>query len=237
MSGVAVDATEYVPVDRWRRLGRIDAIRTRVKRIAIGAGIALVGLTLWPAGDLSPVVGLIRLLALVTGVSAWSVSEALKTATDDDADDGSVLAAVGVIVLAALAWGAGRSNAGSLLWRLLLGEAVTAATEPDAGGTDVGSAGSVVADTDPTVDGRADPTAGANIDPTATAAADRDVGAASQPTSTYVGLLAALLAGGVVLLASLPRAGGFDPGAVGVFLLLTAVVGGVVGLFAGLSIR
>jgi hypothetical protein len=229
MSGIAVDATEYVPVDRWRRLGRIDAIRTRVKRVAIGAGIVFVGLTLGPSGELSLLIGLIRLIALVTGVSAWSVSEALKTATDDDADDGSILAAVGVIVLAALAWGAGRSNAGSLLWRLLLGEAVTAATEPDAGGTDVGPAGSVVTDTDPT--------AGANPDPTATAATGRDVGAASQPTSTYVGLLAALLAGGVVLLPSIPRAGGFDPGAMGVFLLLTAVVGGVVGLFAGLSIR
>jgi hypothetical protein len=225
MSGRTVDATEYVPVDRWRQLGRIDAIRTRVRRIAIGAGVVFLGLTLAPSGgDLSLLVAVIRLLSLVTGISAWSVGEALGAATDGE-DDGSALATVGVLVLVALAWGAERSDAGSVLWRLLLGETVTAVTESGAGGMDTGigagTAGSPVTDADSATG----------------SVADRSVGAESRPAGTYIGLLVVLLIGGAVVLMSVPRTGGIEPGGLGVFLLVTAVVGGVVGLFAGLSLR
>ncbi|GAB3314586.1 hypothetical protein [Haloplanus salinarum] len=216
MSGTTVDAAEYVPVDRWRRLGRIDAIRKRVKRIAIGAGVVFLGLTLVPSrGDLSLLVTAIRLLSLLTGVSAWSVSEALGTATDDEDGDGSALAAVGVLVLVALAWGAERSDAGSILWRLLLGETATAVSDSGVGGmgTDVGT-------------GSAD-----------SPVTERNVDGESRPAGTPLGLLLVFLIGGAVILSSWPRAGGFESGGLAVFLLLTAVVGGVVGLFAGLSLQ
>jgi hypothetical protein len=217
MSEATVDATEYVPVDRWRRLGRIDAIRKRVRRIAIGAGIVFFGLTVAPSGgDLSLLLGVIRLVSLVTGISAWSVSEALGTATEDEDEDedGSILAAVGIIVLAVLAWSAERSGAGSLLWRLLLGEAVSAATGSDASGTAITDA-----------------------DPTAGATATRNVDAESQPAGAYLGPFVVFLVGAAVILLSLPRTGRIGPGGLGVFLLLTVVVGSVVGLLAGLSIR
>lgn len=216
MSGVEIDATEYVPVDRWRRLGRIDAIRKRVRRVAIGAGVVFLGLTLAPpGGDGSLLVGMIRLLSLVTGISAWSVSEALDGTTDEADGRGSTLAAIGVLVLAALAWSADRSRAGALLWRLLLGEVVASATATDAtgtsAGTDAGATGSVTVD---------------------------EEGVASRPGGTYLGILAALLGGGAVALMSLPEAGagGIALGQLAVFLLLTAVVGGVVGLLAALSL-
>jgi len=215
MSGTTVDATEYVPVDRWRRLGRIDAIRKRVKRIAIGAGVVFLGLTLAPSpGDLSLLVTAIRLLSLVTGVSAWSVGEALGTADDEDGD-GSALAAVGVLVLVALAWSAERSDAGSILWRLLLGETATAVSDSGVGGmgTDVGT-------------GSAD-----------SPVTERNVDGESRPAGTSLGLLVVCLIGGAVILSSWPRAGGVGSGGLVVFLLLTAVVGGVVGLLAGLSLR
>jgi len=234
MSEVAVDAREYVPVDRWRRLGRLGAIRKRVRRIAVGAGVVFLGLTLAPSGgELSTLVGVGRLLSLVTGLSAWSVSEALGEATGDDGD-GSVLAAVGVVVLVALAWSAERSDAGALLWRLGLGEAASAiGTGAETGGAGVdGGATSTARVTTET-----DPTAGAAVDPTATAAADRDVNAGARPAGTYLGLVTVFLVGAAALLLALPRAGGIGPGSVGVFLLLTAAVGSVVGLFAGVSLR
>jgi len=212
MSGVEIESTEGVPVDRWRRLGRIGAIRRRVRRIAIGAGVVFLGLTLAPPGrDPSLLVGVIRLLSLVTGVSAWSVSAALDEATDDDGD-GSVLAAVGVLVLVALAWSADRSRLGALLWRVLLGEVAASATDFDTGSTNV--------DADPETTGNVAVTAGGRE--------------AARPGGTYLGILAALLAGGAVALAFLPRGGGL--GEAGVFLLVTAVVGGLVGLLAALSL-
>jgi hypothetical protein len=220
MSGVEIDSTEYVPVERWRRLGRIDAIRRRVRRIAIGAGVVFLGLTLAPPGEgESLLFGAIRLLSLVTGISAWSVSEALDGATDDDGD-GSVLAAVGVLVLVALAWGADRSRTGALLWRVLLGEVAASTTGADAG--DAGGPG-VASDGDAT--GSAPVTAD-------------DGEAGSRPRGSSLGILAVLLGGGAVALTYLPRAGagGVGFGQVGVFLLLMGVVGGVVGLLAALSL-
>lgn len=212
MSGIEIESTEYVPVDRWRRLGRIDAIRRRVRRIAIGAGVVFLGLTLAPPGwDPSPLVTAIRLLSLGTGVSAWSVSAALDGATDDDGD-GSLLAAVGVLVLVALAWSADRSRLGALLWRVLLGEVATSATDLDTGRTNV----DVETETTESVD---------------VTAGDRK---AARSGGTYLGVLAALLVGGTVALAFLPRGGGL--GEAGVFLLVTAVVGGLVGLLAALSL-
>jgi hypothetical protein len=216
MSEVEVDAREYVPIDRWRRRGRIGAIRKRVRRLAVGSGAVFLALTLAsPDGELSLLVGAVRLLSLVTGISAWSVNEALGEADDDG--DGSVLAAVGVVVLVGLAWGAEHSAAGALLRRLVLGEVASVA------GTDVDAASTARVTTED--------------DPTATAAADSDASDGSRPVGTYLGLVTVLLVGGAVSLLALPRAGGIDPGSVGVFLLLTAVIGGVVGLFAGLSIR
>jgi len=212
MNEVEIESTEGVPVDRWRRLGRIDAIRRRVRRIAIGAGVVFLGLTLAPPGrDPSLLVGVIRLLSLVTGVSAWSVSAALDGATDDDGD-GSVLAAVGVLVLVALAWSADRSRLGALLWRVLLGEVAASATDFDTGRTNV--------DADTEATGNVGVIAGSRE--------------AARPGGTYLGILADLLAGGAVALAFLPRGSGL--GEAGVFLLVTAVVGGLVGLLAALSL-
>jgi len=213
MSEIAVDAREYVPVDRWRQEGQIGAIRKRVRRLAVAAGVVFFTLTLAsPEGELSLLVGAMRLLSLVTGISAWSMTEALGDADDDG--DGSVLAAVGVVVLVGLWWGAERSAAGALLRRLVLGEVASAA------GVDATSTGQVITEGDSTV-----------------AVADRDVSAGSRSVGTYLGVVAALLVGGSVVLSALPRADGVDPGSLGVFLLLTAVVGGVVGLFAGVAIR
>jgi hypothetical protein len=211
MSGVEIESIEYVPVDRWRRLGRTDAIRRRLRRIAIGAGVVFLGLTLAPPGrDPSLLVGVLRLLSLVTGVSTWSVSAALDGATDDG--DSSVLAAVGVLVLVALAWSADRSRLGALLWRVLLGEVAASATEFDTGRRNV--------DADTETTGTVAVTAGGRE--------------AARSGGTYLGLLAALLAGGAVALAFFPRGGGL--GEAGVFLLVTAVVGGLVGLLAALSL-
>jgi hypothetical protein len=212
MSGIEIESTEYVPVDRWQRLGRIDAIRRRVRRIAIGAGVVFLGLTLAPPGwDPSPLVTAIRLLSLGTAVSAWSVSAALDGATDDDGD-GSLLAAVGVLVLVALAWSADRSRLGALLWRVLLGEVATSATDLDTGRTNVD----------------------VETETTESVAVTAEVRKAARSGGTYLGLLAALLVGGTVALAFLPRGGGL--GEAGVFLLVTAVVGGLVGLLAALSL-
>jgi hypothetical protein len=216
MSGGEVDLTEYVPMDRWRRTGRIGAIRRRVRRVAVGAGIVFLGLTLAPPGrDGSLLVGMVRLLSLVTGVSAWSVGRALEEAAGDGGD-GSVLAAVGSLVLVTLAWSADRSRTGALLWRLLVGEVVASATETDAVGAST-----------------------APDDPTGSAAVtESDGNVASRPSGSYLGILATLLVGGAVVLSYLSRAGtdGIDPGQIGVFLLLTAAVGGVVGLLAALSL-
>lgn len=222
MSGVEIDATEYVPVDRWQQVGQIDAIRRRVRRLAIGAGVVFLGVTLAPLdGEWSLLVGGVRLLSLATGVSAWSVSEALagEAGDGDDGDgDGSVLAAVGVVVLVALAWSADRSRAGALLWRVLLGEVATATTGIGAGGAGV------------TPDTGADTTGS-----TAVTAGDEAV--SSRPSGTYLGILAVLLGGGAIALTALPGTGtGGGAGQLGVFLLLTAVVGGVVGLLAALSL-
>lgn len=215
MSEIEVDAREYVPVDRWRREGQIDAIRKRVRRLAVGAGVVFLTLTLTPSdGELSLLVGAVRLLSLVTGISAWSMTEALGDADSDG--DGSILAAVGVIVLVGLSWGAERSAAGALLRRLVLGEVASAA------GAEVNATSTAQVITDE--------------DSTATVA-DRDASAGSRPVGAYLGLVTILLVGGSVVLLALPQAGGVTPGSLGVFLLLVAVVGGVVGLFAGLSIR
>jgi hypothetical protein len=214
MSGREIDDTERVPIDRWRRMGRIDAIRRRGKRIAVGAGVVFLGLTLVPAGEnWSLLFGVGRLLSLVTGVSAWSVSEAL------DGDDDSVLAALGILVLVALAWSADRSRIGAIVSRALLGEVAASTAGVDTNGT-AATAG-------------ADPTSRAD-DPGVTASAGD---AASRPGGASLGVLATLLAGGAVALASLPQGGlgGSALGQFGLFVLLTAVVGGIVGLLAAVS--
>ncbi|MFB6255376.1 MAG: hypothetical protein ABEH58_01395 [Haloplanus sp.] len=220
---VTVDARDHVPVDRWKQLGLIDGIRRRVRRIAIGAGILFLGLTLAPGGgDLSAVLGVVRLLSLATGVSAWSVSAALAGAIDGDEEDDSILAAVGVVVLVALAWSAERSTAGTVLWRALLGDAAASAA-----GADAGASTGVDIDVD------------ASADATAAGARGESGKMKARPRGTYLGIVAVLLVGGAVLLASAPGFGGGEVGArqVGAFLLLTAVVGGVVGLVAALSLR
>ena len=199
-----LDARERIPVERWRRAGRIVPIRRRVRRIAIGSGLLFVVLTLVPSdGDWSVLASVARLLSLVAGIGAWSVSEALAGVTGDDGDDGGVLAVLGTVVLVALAWSADRSGAGTLLWRALLGS--VSARADDREGAAAG-----------------DVTSGATGDVTAT-----------RPTSAVVGVLAAFLAGGGVLVALRPQGGG----GVGTFVVGAAVVGVLVGLLAAVSWR
>ncbi|RCU47111.1 hypothetical protein DU504_07240 [Haloplanus salinus] len=195
-----LDARERIPVERWRRAGRIVPIRRRVRRIAIGSGLLFVVLTLVPSdGDWSVLVSVARLLSLVAGIGAWSVSEALAGVTGDDGD-GGVLAVLGTVVLVALAWSADRSGAGTLLWRALLGSVSARADDREGAAT-------------------GDVTSGATGDVTAT-----------RPTSAVVGVLTAFLAGGGVLVALRPQGGGgvgtFVVGAVvvGVLVGLLAAV-------------
>lgn len=198
-----LDARERIPVERWRRAGRIVPIRRRVRRIAIGSGLLFVVLTLVPSdGDWSVLVSVARLLSLVAGIGAWSVSEALAGVTGDDGD-GGVLAVLGTVVLVALAWSADRSGAGTLLWRALLGS--VSARADDREGAAAG-----------------DVTSGATGDVTAT-----------RPTSAVVGVLAAFLAGGGVLVVLRPQGGG----GVGTFVVGAVVVGVLVGLLAAVSWR
>lgn len=198
-----LDARERIPVERWRRAGRIVPIRRRVRRIAIGSGLLFVVLTLVPSdGDWSVLASVARLLSLVAGIGAWSVSEALAGVTGDDGD-GGVLAVLGTVVLVALAWSADRSGAGTLLWRALLGS--VSARADDREGAAAG-----------------DVTSGATGDVTAT-----------RPTSAVVGVLAAFLAGGGVLVALRPQGGG----GVGTFVVGAVVVGVLVGLLAAVSWR
>lgn len=198
-----LDARERIPVERWRRAGRIVPIRRRVRRIAIGSGLLFVVLTLVPSdGDWSVLASVARLLSLVAGIGAWSVSEALAGVTGDDGD-GGVLAVLGTVVLVALAWSADRSGAGTLLWRALLGS--VSARADDREGAAAG-----------------DVTSGATGGVTAT-----------RPTSAVVGVLAAFLAGGGVLVALRPQGGG----GVGTFVVGAVVVGVLVGLLAAVSWR
>lgn len=198
-----LDARERIPVERWRRAGRIVPIRRRVRRIAIGSGLLFVVLTLVPSdGDWSVLASVARLLSLVAGIGAWSVSEALAGVTGDDGD-GGVLAVLGTVVLVALAWSADRSGAGTLLWRALLGS--VSARADDREGAAAG-----------------DVTSGATGDVTA-----------ARPTSAVVAVLAAVLAGGGVLVALRPQGGG----GVGTFVVGAVVVGVLVGLLAAVSWR
>ena len=206
-----LDARERIPVERWRRAGRIVPIRRRVRRIAIGSGLLFVVLTLVPSdGDWSVLASVARLLSLVAGIGAWSVSEALAGVTGDDGD-GGVLAVLGTVVLVALAWSADRSGAGTLLWRALLGS--VSARADDREGAAAG---------DVTSGATGDVTSGATGDVTAT-----------RPTSAVVGVLAAFLAGGGVLVVLRPQGGG----GVGTFVVGAVVVGVLVGLLAAVSWR